>query len=108
MLKPAGSAASPAAGFMTIAARRRFRRGNFFPTSPAGRSAERMRGDEGVLRQTLDSRESPSSALRAPSPRWGEEGEHHFTQEFGFTSVAALISALASSLSHAAGPFIDE
>ena len=46
--------------------------------SPAGRSAERMRGDEGGFRGAGAKVRWPSAPLirrfTPPSPRWGEEG----------------------------------
>ncbi|MDQ0321040.1 monoamine oxidase [Pararhizobium capsulatum DSM 1112] len=66
--------------------------------SPAGRSAERMRGDEGAANSEPA---APSSALRAPSPRWGEEGASGAVTE---NSEAAVLENVLSRLSDALGP----
>ena len=48
--------------------------GSGLPLLPSGRSAERMRGDEGAARHNFCASPPLIRPCGPPSPRWGEEG----------------------------------
>ncbi|KQY11414.1 hypothetical protein ASD31_18760 [Rhizobium sp. Root482] len=54
------------------------------PFSPAGRSAERMRGDEGVFAANSEPVAPLIRHFVPPSPRWGEEGARRLSCETAY------------------------
>ncbi len=74
--------------------------------SPAGRSAERMRGDEGGERHILDSRIDPLiRPFAPPSPRGGEEGAGgNSVADRQETRELAVLANVLSQLVDALGP----